>query len=154
MPYYKIGKWTVAAIAVALYLVLGWHIGKTKYDIWFGLNGYVQLKNAELAQNRAEEIRRKLLFPVVHKNTAAATTAKTLKNQEGDRPFFLRRLQAGSAPIWYLALHSVLGPVFLLVWWFLVGLVIIDGLLSVFGIIALATTLLWNALLSAFLALL
>lgn len=149
----KIG-WTVISVAVLLYLVLGWHIGKIKYDMWFGLNGWASLKTGEIANSRGESFNRKILFPVIHMNVINKVGAEKLRNGEGDMPFILRNLQQkNSAPISYLVLYTVIGPIFSLIF-FVLGWLILDGVLLTVFIVFESVILLWNALSLAFLALL
>lgn len=119
------------AVLAFFYLILGWNIGKIKYDMWNGENGYSSLKNLEKPKNKDELVTRQFLFPL--------SSFDALHNQHADGSASSKnRLTPTVSSVGpedkhiYLLIQAIFSPLWTLVWVIFTKLFVINILFEIF----------------------
>lgn len=118
----------IMLLALLPYCILGWNIGKIKYEIWHGENGWRAMKEKALAAGPEEYLIRKVFFPGSVANMGIAVSAD--KKLVGG-PIFLH---TSPPKFFYCIIHAGVGPVLSPVWYIFMEIIMLGLLFPVVGV--------------------
>lgn len=108
----KAQKGILVCIGIFLYLVIGWNIGKLKYDLWYGRSGLAALSQNRDPKSLGEFLMRDIFFPA-SAQLFSALRQGVIIDFDVNGPL-VTKLRYN--PLRYKALHAVVGLPATIVW--------------------------------------